>query len=654
TRRGKPVTVLVHGVSGIGKSALVRCFANELIQKDEAVVLRGRCYERESVPYKAFDEVIDALSRYLMRQPADQAAGVMPRNIHALARLFPVLKRVKAVAQARVPMHQTDDPRELRNQAFGALKDLLLRLSDFRPLVINIDDLQWGDADSARLLAHILGDPDAPPILFVGSYRREEATTSPFLRHVLGEPALRDAGAIENIEVDALAPDEAEALTQELLRELPLANTLFTRSIAAESEGVPFFIGELTEYVKAQAHHPSAEFSSVSLDAVIATRVASMPEQAQRLLEVLSVAARPLEQSVALEAAGLPTGDRAAVLALRAARLVRTRGTRQTDGAETYHDRVRETVVAQLPQERVRALHARIARASEAWGLGEPEHLVVHYVESGDGARAGETALQAAQAAAHKLAFNRAADLYRKAIELFLANGAKPDGTLYGKLGDALANAGRGAEAAEAYLRAAGTVVGLEARKLQLDATQQLLRSGRYDRGLELARGLLSSAGLGYPETAAHAVASCLWSNARLAARGLDFSLGKAPANGAALMRVDTLGAMFRELSVVDPLRGTALQLLYLREALDAGEPHRIQLGLAWQAFNTALLGGPAVERRVRAILDRAERLANEVGTPYAHATWQMAKAGCAFFFGRYEEVKEPVRVARETFREQC
>jgi serine/threonine protein kinase len=655
-KAGKPSTVFVHGHSGMGKSALVRCFANELIKNQEAVVLRGRCYERESVPYKAFDDIVDALSRHMMRLPTEEASELLPRNVHALAHLFPVLRRVRAVAHARVPLHPTTDPHEIRQQAFGALKDLLARLSDWQPLVITIDDLQWGDMDSARLLAHLLGPPDPPPILFIAVYRRDEAESSPFLRSVLPTASVDDGiPNARELSVDPLTTDEAAHLARELLRDQPDSSSEFASSISFESEGVPFFIGELAQHVKAHAHTSTVDIGSVSLDSVISSRVRQLTPAAQSLLEVLSVAARPLEQGVALEAAQVPPGDRDALSALRAARLIRTRGTRQTDHAETYHDRVREAVTSGLAPERIREIHSRVARASEVWGVGEPEQLVVHYTEAGEGGRAGETALQAARSAANKLAFNRASDLFRKGIELVHPEDATRRRELYEELGDALSNSGRGGEAGEAYLQAAASSTAWEASTLRRKAAQQLLRSGRVEEGTHLLEELLAEVGVGGFHSDARVIAKLLWNKSVL--RFSTFSV--APANDPVItqeqaQKLDTLAAAFREVSVIDVVRGSFLHSQFLRTAIKSADPGRVLEGVAWEAMHLAYGGGVKAQARIERLLRRSEDLAMQLGTNQAQATVKLARAACYVGLARFREAYPLAREAERLLRDHC
>jgi hypothetical protein len=100
TQGGRSVAVCVHGVSGIGKTTLLRHFLQGLRERGDVIVLTGRCYERETVPYKALDGVIDSLTSHLVTVPDDEAAALMPRDIIALSRVFPVLLRVPAVLKS--------------------------------------------------------------------------------------------------------------------------------------------------------------------------------------------------------------------------------------------------------------------------------------------------------------------------------------------------------------------------------------------------------------------------------------------------------------------------------------------------------------------------------------------------------------------------
>lgn len=146
-RTKRPLTVFVSGRSGEGKTTLCDAFLEPLARDPRYAVMRGRCYDRESVPFKALDSSVDALCSFLIALPASEVKALLPRDVSMLAHVFPVYRRVEVIAVVPPAEVATADEQEIRARAFTALRELFGRISDRKSTILFIDDLQWGDAD---------------------------------------------------------------------------------------------------------------------------------------------------------------------------------------------------------------------------------------------------------------------------------------------------------------------------------------------------------------------------------------------------------------------------------------------------------------------------------------------------------------------------
>ncbi len=656
--QGEAVTVAVHGESGVGKSALVRRFLATLRAGQPVVILTGRCYERESVPYKALDSLMDGLSNHLKRLPLARAEALMPRDVLALARLFPVLRRVEAVAGARRRVLEIRDVHELRRRAFGAFRELAARLAEESPLVLFIDDLHWGDVDSAAMLEELMRPPEAPPLLLIVAYRSEEAATSPALVKLL--PQRLGSGEWSRIEVDRLEPEEARDLARALLTDSRRETEALAETLARESSGNPFFLSELARSARGEGEGESVLIpadkdaeAAITLDRVIRARVSRLSPGARRFLEMVAVAGRPIRFDV-LRNAAEPDPRENFVQGLRIGRLIRTRETETVEEIETYHDRIREAVADGLSPQELKERHQRLAVALEASGQADPEWLAMHWRGAEDPDRAAEYAATAAGRASETLAFDQAARLYLMALEL--SEKAEPEARrlLQVHLGDALANAGRGAEAADSYMaasRGAGKAEGLE---LQRRAAEQLLMSGHIDQSLPVLRGVLVALGFRYAESNLGSLLLFLYHRLRIRLRGLKFrerdASQVAPEQ---LMRIDTLWSLSSGLSIIDTPRGRDFQARHLLLALKTGEPYRIARAISNEAGYSAM-GGPPNARRTARLVEMATQLAARVGHPQALGVAQLAVGITAFAEGRWKTAWHLAEKGEAILRERC
>ncbi len=647
TADGAPVVVMLEGRSGMGKSALASRFVGEISSRTGALVFSGRCYEREAVPFKAVDQIVDELSRWLSRLPEDEAYALLPRGIHALARLFPVIRNPRVVAAAPDIDSDVLDPLQMRQRAFVALRELLSAIAASRPLVLHIDDLQWGDADSVQLLEALLSPPAPRPLLLVCGHRSELAASSEAIAALRGAWwRLSEACDIRNIDLAELSNAEAHELARALVDS---SDPMVAESIAAEARGSPLFVAELARWANERREITHGD-ETIALEQVILARLAEVPPAARALLETISIAGTPLEHAIAEKAAGIVGRRRNATMALRGARFVSTRGLRDADMLETAHDRIRETVAASLGHAERRARHLALAHAIASFDHADPAAAFDHFRAAGDDASARDYALRAADAADRGLAFSRAAVLYRAAIAL----GAEAQDLVYAKLGDALANAGRGAEAADAYLEAASRAPERDAGDLRRTAAEHFLKSGQEERGLQVLRQVLAEVGLRYPESTEAAIASLVWHEARIRVSSLVRSVRRPQSlSRRDLARCDAAFTAATGLALTDILRGADFATRALLLALETGEPVRLGRALAVAAGNVAARG-EAGRKRADDLVHAAERVAAQVEDPQGRALALLAAGFVHFFLGEWRSARTKLEESDAIFRTHC
>jgi tetratricopeptide (TPR) repeat protein len=306
---GERRIVLLSGEPGIGKTTLAIQIARQAFD-DGFVILYGHCDEDLGISYQPWSEALTHLVLNLPQRLLDAHVAIRGAE---LTRLVPELGEQTSVHVAS----PTADPGSERSLLFGSVIDILARTSAVAPVLIVLDDLHWADRSTIELLQFVVAADRLKRLLVIATFRDSEIGVNHSLVDALAK--LRREQGVDRVALRGLGDDELlqllEAMAGYGLHEdgLELRDALMD-----ETEGNPFFVGEILRHlVETNALFLGddgrwgasvdlrADGLPISVREVIGRRVASLGDEAQRVLALAAVIGRAFDVDLLSQVAEL-------------------------------------------------------------------------------------------------------------------------------------------------------------------------------------------------------------------------------------------------------------------------------------------------------------------------------------------------------------
>ena len=407
---------LIEGEPGVGKTRLADDFLRWVTSRG-GMVLRGRGYDaRGGAPFGA---LIEALRSTL---DAPGLAGVDAQWLSEAARVLPELRR-RFSQLPDVSASALADGWRL----YEAVGQILLALSEERPLAVMIDDLHWCDADSCALLHFLVRRLTDSRVLWCATFTVGEVERdAPAARLTRALRAVRGAA---HVTLAPLSEEEVWQLVRELGRvDAPTGGRRLAARIHDVTAGNPFYVIELLKTLFAQdilSVDPETKAWIVSPTAAgnggftyaptvhdaIADRIECLPDEIHAVLISVAAAGRGCRAEVLSHVHGISRLH----AAMLADALVDRHLVVEEDGVyRCAHPTIGAVVRARLTTSRRREVHRALALTLELLlpkrGLTDFEvgEIARHADEAGDHALTYRYALLAADAAASRSAFDDA------------------------------------------------------------------------------------------------------------------------------------------------------------------------------------------------------------------------------------------------------
>ncbi|GAA3049896.1 AAA family ATPase [Pseudonocardia yunnanensis] len=386
--------VLVGGAPGVGKTALVDQLRPVVTGRDGWFVAGKFDQYRRDLEFDAGFQAFRALGRLLLAEPEDKLSQVRERALTALGPNAGLLSA--AVPEFTTVLGVPPDPgdpltAQARTQR-AAVQGLRAVASRERPVVVFLDDLQWGGRTSLGFVDLVLSEEPVEGLLLVGAYRDTDVDAAHPLAVLMSrwreQAGVRWLG-LDNLPVSSLATMVGEMLHVDRAAAAGLVEVIHNRTAgnpyetvellnALRREGVlsPTAAGWRWDDAAARARLGESEVGGL-----LAARVAALPPTSRAVVEAMACLGGRAEVSLLQTVADAPAGvvDQQLAPALDEGVLVVEPGPREA--VRFRHDRTREVILDGLDPQRRRALQLAIARrlaeAPQLFAVAAEQYLPV-------------------------------------------------------------------------------------------------------------------------------------------------------------------------------------------------------------------------------------------------------------------------------------
>lgn len=431
-QNGRGSIAMLAGEPGIGKTRLTEEFCDHA--SSSSTIIRGNCYEGDvAPPFGPWVEALRSLIEQLRDDDLREAAG---DGAPEIAVLLPELRR----RLPDTPEAMKLDPESERARIFDAIASFLGNASRQEPMVIFLDDLHWCDKPSLLLLEYVARGIADQRIVIVGTYRDVEvdrvhplAQALAALRRMEHHERIAVKGFSEEAVFDLLTAIEPSEQTEPARR--VLAGALF-----AQAEGNPFFIREVLNNLVESGKLFQQDGAWVS-DAASIEELGipeGIKEAVGRRLSRLSVGCNQMLGRASAFTSGFTWEELMAISDesddelldyLDEALSAQLVSERERGSYGFTHALVRATLYDELSTPRRVRLHRRVAESLESLYAGDIDahlgELAAHYTASmgGDAEKAIDYSIRAGQRAMELVAWEEAAEHYRRALKAMPESG---------------------------------------------------------------------------------------------------------------------------------------------------------------------------------------------------------------------------------------